>query len=373
MYDYQEPPRPKSKTSFGSILLAALIGGIIAAVATCGILFALGKLNIGATQEVVGGKNVTISNVDVDSQVEAVAEVLPESVVSVKTTATETSFFGSTETSGFGSGFIVTSDGYIVTNHHVVGDNPITLKIDLADGGEHEGRVIWSDTSLDMAIVKIDATGLTAVELGDSDSLRIGQVVIAIGNPLGLGFERSVTSGIISALNRSLVIDQSMVAEDLIQTDASINQGNSGGPLLNGQGQVIGINTYKAAQGEGMGFAIPINIVKPILSNIISTGSFSPIVLGITGYDKQQAAYFIEDPQLEKGIFVESVQAGGGADKAGLQAGDVITALNDTEVNTMLKMKEILYALKPGDKVKVTYLRGGGVNTTEVTVSAATN
>lgn len=367
MNDYGQP---KKRRNFLPAFLGALIGGLIVAIAMLLGLNALGMLNTGKTTEVVGGKNVIVNDIDVDSQIEAVAATVPESVVSVQTTLTQNSYFGSTEATGFGSGFIVTSDGYIVTNQHVISDDPTTIKVSLEDGSEYEGKIIWSDASLDLAVIKIDASALTAVTLGNSDEIQIGQTAIAIGNPLGLGFERSVTSGIVSALNRSLVVDQSMVSEDLIQTDASINQGNSGGPLLNGAGEVIGINTYKASQGEGIGFAIPINIVKPIVSEIVASGSFTPMVLGITGYDKQQAAYFIDNVTLENGIYVESVQVGGGADKAGLRQGDVILKVDGQDVNTMLKLKEILYSHHAGDKVSVTYERGGNNQTVEIEIAA---
>ncbi|MEG0378638.1 MAG: trypsin-like peptidase domain-containing protein, partial [Eubacterium sp.] len=221
-------------------------------------------------------------------------------------------------------------------------------------------------------ILKIDAKDLPKVTLGDSDTLKVGETAIAVGNPLGLQFERSVTAGIISALNRSLMVDSSLVAEDLIQTDATINKGNSGGPLVNGSGEVIGINTYKNSQGEGMGFAIPVNIIKPILSEIVTTGKFVPTIIGVTGFDKQQAAYMVDSTvKLDKGIYINSVQAGGGAEAAGLQKGDILLTLDGKEVNTMLKMKEILYGIKPGEVVKITYDRNGKIQEAEIKVQAA--
>ena len=356
----------------GTALLGAVIGGLIVAVIMLIVLFATGTIGRGSRTETVAGQKVVVDNVNVDSQVEAVAQVVPASVVGIETTSQEMTVMGPAESVGVGSGFIVTSDGYIVTNHHVVTDHPAAMSISLEDGSVYEGKKIWSDESLDLAVVKIDASGLPTVSLGDSDHLKVGEVAIAIGNPLGLQFERSVTSGIISALNRSLVVDNSMVAEDLIQTDATINQGNSGGPLLNGSGEVIGINTYKNAQGEGMGFAIPVNIIKPILNEIVAKGSFTPTVIGITGYDKQQAAYFVDTADFERGIYVASVQPGSGAASAGLRVGDVITSLDGVEVNTMLKMKEILYSHQPGDKIQVIYERDGKAAETEVEIQAKT-
>lgn len=365
---YEEEHRKHSSLKMG--LLGALIGGIVAAAVILGVLFATGVIGGRSRTETVAGQKVVVNDVNVDSQVEAVAQVVPASVVGIETVSQEMTMMGVAETTGVGSGFIVTSDGYIVTNHHVVTDNPQSMQISLDDGSVYEGKKIWSDSSLDLAVVKIDAEGLPVVSLGDSDNLKVGETAIAIGNPLGLQFERSVTAGIISALNRSLVVDNSMVAEDLIQTDATINQGNSGGPLLNGQGEVIGINTYKNAQGEGMGFAIPVNILKPILNEIVAKGSFTPTVIGVTGYDKQQAAYFVDTADFDKGVYVASVQQGSSAEAAGMQVGDIITSVDGTEVNTMLKMKEILYGHQPGDKIQVIYERGGRAVSTEVEVQA---
>ena len=337
------------------------------------VLFWTGNLTTKTTYETASGQSITIDNGDYESAVEAVAAVVPQSVVGVYTVGTETTtnMFGqdsSQQYAATGSGFIVTTDGYIVTNQHVVSDNPTSITVSLADDSEYDATVVWSDSSLDLAILKIDATGLQAVTLGDSSDLKVGETVVAIGNPLGLEYSRSVTSGIISALNRSLVVDNSLVAEDLIQTDAAINSGNSGGPLVNTSGEVIGINTYKASSGEGMGFALPINIVKPILEKVVETGTFEPVTLGINGYDKETASYMSDSVDLKAGIYISSVSANTPASKAGLQSGDVILKMDGTEVNTMLQLKELLYYKNSGDTISLTYERNGTESTVNVTL-----
>jgi len=217
-------------------------------------------------------------------------------------------------------------------------------------------------------VIKIDATDLPVATLGDSEDLSVGQMAIAIGNPLGLTFERTVTAGIVSALNRSIISD-STIAEDLIQTDASINSGNSGGPLLDNKGNVIGINTYKIDSGEGMGFAIPINIAKPIVNQIINNGEFLPTLLGISCLDKEIASYYSsEDINLEEGILIMDVQEGSGADKAGLVKDAIITHIDGIKVDTMLKLREIIYNKLPGDTVQVEYTLNDKTSSAKVTL-----
>ena len=170
-----------------------------------------------------------------------------------------------TESTGVGTGIIVDSNGYILTNSHVISDGQAkTVNVLFSDGSTIDGEVYWYDSQLDLAIVKVNKTGLTAAELGDSDKVQIGDISIAIGNPYGLDLAGTVTQGIISGLDRTIETEQGTMT-GLLQTDASINSGNSGGPLLNQNGQVIGVNTAKASQGEGLGFAIPINTAKPIV------------------------------------------------------------------------------------------------------------
>lgn len=304
--------------------------------------------------------NVTQLNTSSDTAttVEAVAKMVTPAVVGVQTVEiTQDMFQRQYESTGVGSGVIITQDGYILTNHHVITENPKSISVSLKDGSTYQAKEIWSDDTLDLAIIKIDATGLTTATLGNSENIAVGQTAIAIGNPLGLTFERTVTAGIVSALNRSIAIDQSTIAEDLIQTDASINEGNSGGPLLNSKGEVIGINTYKV-NAEGMGFAIPINIAKPIINQVIKTGEFKATVMGISCLDKE-IALFYEDVSINEGILIVSVDPNMGAGKAGLKKDDIITEVDNIKVDTMLKLREIIYSKLPGDSVEVKYTRNG--------------
>lgn len=353
-------------------LVGALIGGLV--VGVIGVQY----INNMDSKVVQNNSNTSSNNSltqsltiedDPPTTVEAVAELVTPTVVGITTVEiTQDIFMRQYERAGVGSGFIVTEDGYIVTNQHVVTSNPTQITVSLKDGRSLEASVVWSDESLDLAVIKIDANNLPVTTLGDSDNLSVGEMAIAIGNPLGLTFERTVTSGIVSGLNRSIAISQGSIAEDLIQTDASINSGNSGGPLLDNQGTVIGINTAKVDSGEGMGFAIPINIVKPIVEQIIQNGEFTPTLLGISGTDREFAKYYVgdEDFKLAAGILIMDIQSGSGADVAGLKKDDIITHIDEVEVNTMLKLREVIYNKLPGDTVQVKYTRGEKTSTTTV-------
>ncbi|MPW25277.1 trypsin-like serine protease [Alkalibaculum sp. M08DMB] len=353
-------------------LVGALIGGIIVGIIAINFFR---ETNITQEQPNVNNdfmESISTSD-DPPTTVEAVAELVTPTVVGVQTVEISQDMFMRERTStGIGSGFIVTQDGYILTNHHVVTEDPKKITVSLKDGRSLEATKIWSDAILDLAVIKIDATGLPVAILGDSESLAVGQMAIAIGNPLGLTFERTVTAGIVSALNRS-IISGNTIAEDLIQTDASINSGNSGGPLLNNRGNVIGINTYKIDSGEGMGFAIPINIAKPIVNQIINNGEFKPTMMGISCLDREIARYYSsdEDIDLKAGILIMEVQPESGAEKAGLVKDAIITHIDDIEVNTMLKLREIIYNKLPGESVQVRYTLNGKTETTKVTLMGA--
>jgi S1-C subfamily serine protease len=213
-----------------------------------------------------------------------------------------------------------------------------------------KGKVVWADENLDMAVVKINADKLTPAQLGDSRALSVGDAAIAIGNPLGLTFQRTVTAGIISAMNRTIGEPGRMFMEELLQTDASINPGNSGGPLININGKVIGINTVKVSSAEGMGFAIPINLAKPILKSIEEKGSFITPIIGIQGIDKQMAG-FTNNIKVEKGIYVYDSIIGGPANQQGIKKGDIILSVNGKLTNTMIDFKTELYNAGVGNSV----------------------
>lgn len=252
---------------------------------------------------------------------------------------------------GVGSGVIVDPNGFILTNNHVAGVNAQNITVYLYDGREVKGRTVWADPVLDLAVVKINADKLSYAPIGNSQGLRIGQTAVAIGNPLGLSFQRTVTAGIVSAVNRTIEVDRGAFMEGLIQTDASINPGNSGGPLINVNGEIIGINTVKVITAEGMGFAVPINVAKPVLQKISSTGSFTTPTLGVQGLDKELSGIY--NFVVDKGVYVFECKEGGCAHKSGVKTGDVILSIDGKEVNTACQMKEALYSAGAGNTVKI--------------------
>ncbi|MEN6390379.1 MAG: trypsin-like peptidase domain-containing protein [Syntrophomonas sp.] len=257
-----------------------------------------------------------------------------------------------------GSGVIVDKDGHIVTNYHVV-EGAEKLIITLADGRQQEARLVGADPRTDLALVKIESdSSLNPAALGDSDGLLVGQQVIAIGNPLGLQFARSVTAGVISGLNRLLSSEEGF-SNRLIQTDAAINPGNSGGALVDLNGQVVGINTVKiAAQGfEGMGFSIPSNQVKQVVQELQSKGQVSRPIMGIRilgEINTNQASYF--NLPRDYGVVIEPT-AGGPAEKAGLKTYDIICALNGEAVKTSSELQEKILASRIGQTVVATIIR----------------
>lgn len=278
---------------------------------------------------------------------------------------------------GFGSGVVVSSDGYILTNNHVAGGKSRRIIVSFADGRNVDGEVVWADPVLDLAAVKVNLTDLTPLALGDASRLEVGEPAIAIGNPLGLDFQRTVTSGIISALNRTIRIDTETgpnYMEDLIQTDASINPGNSGGPLLNSHGEVVGINTIKVSSAEAMGFAIPINITKPIMDKLISTGSFTEAYLGLFAYDKNVIPYIDGEANVQNGIYVAYLDNNGPAYKAGIREGCIIRQVDGSDINTMLQLRTYIYSKAPGDTINITHLVHGSDRwtTTQATLAQKT-
>lgn len=302
---------------------------------------------------------VVIPKPEPPTTAEAVAKKDTPAVVGISTIEFQRQYYVlEKKVEGVGSGFIVDKNGYILTNNHVANHSSKDIKVYLSDGRILPGKVLWTDSILDLSVLKINAKGLPVIPLGDSDNNIVGQTVIAIGNPLGLRFERTVTSGIISALNRSLPIAEDgiqKIMEDLIQTDASINPGNSGGPLVDSQGNAIGINTAKVTTAEGLGFAIPINIAKPIVKKVIETGTFKAPYLGIVGYDREIASFVNADINILEGIYVADIDPKGPAAKAGIKKGYIILNVDGKPVNTMTGLKSIIYAKTIGDKIRVQY------------------
>ena len=270
---------------------------------------------------------------------------------------------------GSGSGFVVSADGYILTNNHVIANSDV-IKVRLRDNRQFNARLVGTDPNTDVAVLKIDATGLKPVALGNSDDERIGEWVLAIGNPLGEGLTFTVTSGIISAKGRALnaLLPQGTGISDFIQTDAAINPGNSGGPLVNVKGEVIGINSAIASETDfysGYGFAIPINLVKNVMNQLITTGTVHRAALGVGIRDasREDAAYV--GMKEIRGVLVSQITGEDSpAEKAGIQPGDVIVSLDGKPVDRVGQLQQEVGFRKPGDVVKVEVARKGGVRKT---------
>ncbi len=347
------------KTSIALIVIVSIISAIIGSFITVFIL--ADKLNTKGNE--ASNQNIVVNDSGKSQNVyHAVTDKAMPSVVGITTTTIDTDniFAIPQQSQGVGTGFIVDSKGYILTNSHVVSDGKASdVTVLFNDGSKTKGKVLWNDPSIDLAIVKVEKTGLPVADLGDSDSVRTGDIAIAIGNPLGLEFQKSVTQGIISGLDRSIQTEQSSMT-GLIQTDASINPGNSGGPLLNDKGQVIGINTAKASGAEGLGFAIPINTAKPIVEQIIKDGKFEKVTLGIKGIDvKTFETATGTDLEADEGVYIAEVIANTPAQRSGIQAGDVITKVGDTNITSMSDLNKALYKYCVGESTKVIVNRGG--------------
>ena len=283
-----------------------------------------------------------------------------DSVVSISSTVKTNSFYGTSEGASSGSGFILTEDGYVVTNYHVI-DGASAIHVILHDDTEYEAEVVGHDSTNDLAVLKVEATGLPFAPLGSSAALNIGDMVAAIGNPLGQ-LASTQTVGYVSGINREVTTDNTIIS--MIQTDAVINPGNSGGPLFNMYGQVIGITTAKysgttgsGASIEGIGFAIPIDDVVPIIDDLIEHGYVTGAYMGVTvmNTDAESAAMY----GLPTGARIEEVVKGGAADRAGLQPKDIIIGVGEHTVSNITDLTRALRKFKAGDVTTVTILRGG--------------
>lgn len=288
----------------------------------------------------------------------AIAEQVGPAIVGISNMGRSSSFFGSTELveMGSGSGVIISADGYIVTNNHVIrGAERIIAR--LADNRQMEAQLVGADPDTDLAVLKVSGENLPVAHLGDSNQLRVGELVVAIGNPLGYELARSVTMGVVSAKERSIMIQDRKFK--LIQTDAAINPGNSGGALVNSQGYVIGINTVKLVEEgvEGIGFAIPISDAKPIIEELVAQGYISRPSLGIWGITIDK--YTAQSNNLPRGIYVDEIILGGAAHKSDLRKEDIIIRLNQTKIESFDDLNSILKDYKPGQKVTLTVYRKG--------------
>ena len=356
-------------------LCCALLGGAVGGGVAWGIGHGTSETTIQVSDRTVS--QVSLKTVDGKTEMSD-AEVYAanvNSVVSINVTGTSGyNFFGQpVQSASSGSGFVLTEDGYIVTNYHVVKDAH-TVEVTMYDGTEYDARYVGGDEDYDIAVIKVDASGLPAVTLGDSSKLNVGDRVLAIGNPLGeLTF--SMSGGMVSSVNRAINVDGTPF--NMIQTDTSINPGNSGGPLLNSYGEVVGIVSAKYSSTssqetvEGLGFAIPINDVISMVKDIMTNGYITnKPYLGVTPgtMNAQLAAQFRYD--IDKGVFVYSVEEGSAADKAGLQMGDVITKVDDTEVDSVEELNAAKKQYSAGDTSTLTIYRQGETITVDITWGA---
>ena len=298
-------------------------------------------------------------------------------VVSITATADITDFFGNvTQHESAGTGFIFTNDGYILTNKHVASDTNATYTVFTADGQKHDGKIVAQDPLNDLAIMKIDGKGLPVVNFGDSNQLQVGQWVIAIGNALGQ-LQNTVTVGVISARERQLTAGDlsggnTEQLENLLQTDAAINAGNSGGPLVNLSGQVIGMNTAVASNAQSIGFAIPINVATSAISSFEKNGKIVRPLMGVRYVSVDANLQQSQKLPTDYGALIASggITSGGPADKGGLQAGDIITAVNGDRIDSSNPLGSKIQSFNPGDKIQITYLRNGKEQKTNVTLSS---
>ena len=378
--DYQDEPRiprtngksfwKKTGTKVTALVLCcALIGGL------CGFGGAslarkTGKTAIqetGRTASAVSVKSVDGQTLMTPAEVYAATV---NSVVSINCSAVSTNIFGQkVESASSGSGFVITQDGYIVTNQHVV-SGASSVNVTLYNGDTYPATVVGGDSDYDVAVLKIEATGLQAVTLGKSADVNVGDTVMAIGNPLGeLTF--SMSQGIVSCCDRAINVDGTPF--NMLQVDASINPGNSGGPLMNLYGEVVGIvsakySTYSSTTVEGLGFAIPIDDVKSIITDIMENGAVTGkayMAVTVGTMNSQMAAQYSID--IDQGVFVYSVVKGGAGDKAGLRLGDVITKMGDTTLTSRQDLSAALKSYRAGDTATLTVFRDGSYITTDIT------
>ena len=375
----QKKAKKKGKYGAGVVVAASLLAAVIGAGSGIAAVTLTSSGNNTSTPITsnVSGSNVNI-NIDetAESVVEAVAEKVTPSVVGLRTTTSVRSFFGgSNESTGEGSGVVYSADGYIITNYHVISGavtnksgSKVEVFTDTLDSKSYEATVVGYNISTDLAVIKIDAKGLTPVEFSDSSKLKVGQYVITVGNPGGLEFMDSVTYGVISGLNRVVSSDSGV---KLIQTDAAINPGNSGGALVNTKGQLVGINSSKivSEEFEGMGFAIPSNTVAEICKSIIEKQNDPEPYIGVTISEKYTASV-LKYYGYPSGAVISSVADGSPADSAGLAKGDIITEFDGTEITEYSMFDSLLQKCKPDDKVNIKIYRNGRYYTTTVTVGS---
>ena len=377
-----------------SSFVVGLAGGVVGAVAVALILILVFDVGGVERETVVKTETIPLSQGQGEglSPAQIYDELAGGVVMILATFEAPDSWWDSGPSQGLGTGFVTSDDGYVLTNAHVVSQdgavaNEVTVVFRREEGENRvQGTLVGVDNDSDVALIKIDPDGLdlTPLPLGDSDTVTVGEPVVAIGNPLGYDF--SVTSGIVSATGRSLRSPSGAVIPDGIQTDAAINQGNSGGPLINARGEVIGINEQIASQSggnEGLGFAVPINTAVRVMEQLKESGEVAYAWMGIAGQTVTAEVAEMFDLGADAGALIEEVAGGGPADKAGLRGGgrtvtvqgqdyviggDIITAIDGTEVSGFDDLVAYLAEKRPGDTVNVTVVRDGETKQVEVTV-----
>ena len=390
---YYTPPEkpvkaPKEKKPHGKwvkalclCLVCALLGGV------CGAGIMAGSMNsrIAAVEQMleeqtketlsIGSQTSTtpapVSTTTTAKPVAAIYDQACNEVVGITTEVTYTNFFGQTSSSAVsGSGFIVSPDGYILTNYHVIeyaykGNYAITVM--LHDGTRYEASIVGVEDCNDIAVLKIDASGLDPVTFGDSDKLSVGDDVYAVGNPLG-ELEFSMTTGHVSALDRLITTDESAEAINMFQIDAAVNSGNSGGPVYNANGEVVGIVTAKYSDTgvEGLGFAIPINDAVKIANDLITKGYVTGKAYMGVSIDERYNSMYSQYYNMPIGAFVKSVESGSCAENAGIQAGDIITRLGDAEITGYSDLKQAIKQYSAGDSAELELYRAGESRTITV-------
>ena len=382
---YEIDDKPKKKSNFGKNVVLPFFSGVVGCAVVLGTCFGVPSIR----EQIMGAGNsnfsssssnsqssgyvdqVSLSNYS-DTAVYAANKILP-SIVGIQIEYNVTSMFSifggnqSSTATATGSGIIISDDGYILTNNHVVSSSEseayyqvseatkITVTL-FNDDTQYEATIVGTDEETDLAVIKIDATGLTKAEFADSDSIKVGEFAMAVGSPLGL--QSTITCGVVSAVNRE-VTDTDRKTYTLIQTDAAINAGNSGGALVNSEGKVIGVNTLKLTGNdvEGMGFAIPINSTTDITSQLIQYSKVRRPYIGVTGMDLD--AETARKNNLVEGIYVKDVETFSAAEKGGIKIGDVIIKADGKDVKTMDELNEIKNSHNIGDEMTITVNRDG--------------
>lgn len=352
-----------NKTNIILVVLISLITGVITSFATSYLYISKNLQNTNEESKVndIGGVNYKIEQVE--NPVVAIAENIGKSVVGVKVNLKLTNSIYQGTTSSEGSGIIYSSDGYIITNYHVIENaakntQNSTIYVTFSNSEEEiEAKYIGGDEVTDLAVIKVEKEGLNPAKFGDSDKLKVGELAVAIGNPLGQELAGSVTVGYISALNRTLTTDGRTYK--LVQTDAAINPGNSGGALVNSNGEVIGINTVKigATEVEGIGFAIPYNIAKPIIEELIKNGKIARPFVGISTVDVNEITSRIYG--IPQGVYVSKIVKDSPAEKYGIKIGDVIIKVDGKDIKSMNEFNNIKNTKNIGDEITLIISRDG--------------